>query len=265
MQTNGGNPGDFTVTDVRGSTFTVSAQSDGVSGDYYISLTTADLSAAIWPLTVTYTNNNGEISDLSGAQVLSTSGVSISNASASFDVSEAAYTQLFSTTSQVNDPRGIAFNPSGSKMFIAGTHGTSRVVEYSLSLNFDVSTASYVNYIDVSSGGMGINEGIAFNDDGTKLFVLESDYDERVKVYSLGTGFDVSTASHVRNFRVTSQESAPTGIALNPSGSKMFVVGTNDDAVVEYSLSTDFDVSTASYVREFSVAGQETSPTGVVF
>ncbi|MEP4891740.1 MAG: hypothetical protein ABJV04_17085, partial [Aliiglaciecola sp.] len=100
VQTNGGNPGDFTVTDAHGTTFAVSAQSDGVAGDYYINLTTADLSAAIWPLTVTYTNNNGEISDLSGAQVLSTSGVSISNASASFDVSEAAYTQLFSTTSQ---------------------------------------------------------------------------------------------------------------------------------------------------------------------
>ena len=47
--------------------------------------------------------------------------------------------------------------------------------------------------------------------------------------------------------------------------SKMFVVGTVGDDVNEYTLSTPFDVSTASFVDSFSVAGQETSPESVAF
>ena len=37
----------------------------------------------------------------------------------------------------------------------------------------------------------------------------------------------------------------------------MFIVGSTGDDVNEYSLSTAFDVSTASYVRIFSVQTQE--------
>ena len=39
----------------------------------------------------------------------------------------------------------------------------------------------------------------------------------------------------------------------------MFVVGDHGDDVNEYTLSTGFDVSTASFVDSFSVASQELS------
>ncbi|MEP2011452.1 MAG: T9SS type A sorting domain-containing protein [Balneola sp.] len=266
VQTNGGNPGDFTVTDAHGTTFAVSAQSDGVAGDYYINLTTADLSVALWPLTVTYNNNNGEISDMLGAQVLShTTGVSISNASGGFDISEATFTQLFSVSSQEIDPFGITFNPSGSKMFIIGLEGAD-VNEYSLNTGFDISTASFVQTFSVSGQTLAPSD-VTFNKDGTKMYVtaLSSDSDAAIYEYSLSIGFDVSTASYAQVFTVHSQEISPTGIAFNASGSKMFVVGRNEDAVVEYSLSSHFDVSTASYVQEYSVDGEDTNPTGVVF
>ncbi len=64
VQTNGGNPTDFTVTDGIGNTFGVSAQADGTAGDADIVLTVADVSTAVGDLTVTYTNNNGEITNL---------------------------------------------------------------------------------------------------------------------------------------------------------------------------------------------------------
>lgn len=66
VQTNGTNPSDFTVTDGNGTTFAVTAQADGTAGDKDIVLTVADITAAMNGLTVTYTNNNNEISDLSG-------------------------------------------------------------------------------------------------------------------------------------------------------------------------------------------------------
>ncbi|MCE7996353.1 MAG: T9SS type B sorting domain-containing protein [Roseivirga sp.] len=63
VRTNGGNPSDFTVTDGVGTTFAVTGQADGTAGDTDIVLTVADLSSAVGDLTVTYTNNNNEISD----------------------------------------------------------------------------------------------------------------------------------------------------------------------------------------------------------
>ena len=48
----------------------------------------------------------------------------------------------------------------------------------------------------------------------------------------------------------------------------MFVIGSTDDAVVEYDLSTGFDISTATYAgadEEFSVSDQDNNPFGLTF
>jgi hypothetical protein len=49
-------------------------------------------------------------------------------------------------------------------------------------------------------------------------------------------------------------------LAFNNDGTKMFIVGDTGDDVNEYTLSTGFDVSTASYSQNFSISAQETSP-----
>jgi len=79
IQTNGTNPTDFTITDAAGKTYAVSAQVDGTAGDIDIVLTVADMSAAFGALTVTYTNNNNEISDAAtGASFSETDGTGVS-------------------------------------------------------------------------------------------------------------------------------------------------------------------------------------------
>ncbi len=78
VQTNGGNPADFTVTDALGSTFAVTAQADGIAGDTDIVLTVADFSTAIGDLTITYANNNNAISDIAtGASFVETDAVGV--------------------------------------------------------------------------------------------------------------------------------------------------------------------------------------------
>ncbi|MCE7997171.1 MAG: T9SS type A sorting domain-containing protein [Roseivirga sp.] len=78
VQTNGGNPTDFVVTDALGNTFAVAAQSDGIAGDTDIVLTVTDFSNAIGDLTITYTNNNNEISDTStGSSFVETDAVGV--------------------------------------------------------------------------------------------------------------------------------------------------------------------------------------------
>jgi photosystem II stability/assembly factor-like uncharacterized protein len=182
--------------------------------------------------------------------------------STGFDVSTASFTQLFSVSSQDTAPTDIAFNNDGTKMFIVGDAGND-VNEYALSTGFDVSTASFTDSFSVA-GGDESPTGIAFNNDGTKMFIVGT-VGDRVNVYALATGFDVSTASSTIIFSVSAQETSPTGIAFNNDGTKMFIVGSSGDRVNEYWLYTGFDVSTASFTDSFSVSAQEGLPQGIAF
>jgi len=77
--------------------------------------------------------------------------------------------------------------------------------------------------------------------------------------------WDISTASYLQNFSVASQETTPSDIFFKPDGTKMYVIGYIGDDVNEYDLSTAWDISTASYLQNFSVASQETNPIGIFF
>ncbi|MDB4416863.1 beta-propeller fold lactonase family protein [bacterium] len=179
-----------------------------------------------------------------------------------FDVSTASFVQSFSVSAQEGLPRGMTFSSDGTKMFVCGTNNDS-VNEYTLSTAFDVSTASFTQNASVS-GQETAPEGIAFNTDGTKMFIVGPSGDD-VNEYTLSTAFDVSTISFVDSFSVAAQDSQPIDIAFNNDGTKMFIVGLTGRDINEYTLSTGFDVSSASFVDSFGVATQETQPTGVAF
>ena len=97
------------------------------------------------------------------------------------------------------------------------------------------------------------------------MFVLSSGSAGKVAEYTLGTGFDVSTASPVDSFSIKDQETNAQSIAFSKFGTKMFVVGNAGDDVNEYTLTTAWDVSTASFVDSFSVSGQESTPSSIWF
>jgi len=179
-----------------------------------------------------------------------------------FDVSTSSFVGSFSVAAQETEPTGVAFSTDGAKMFVVGRDGDD-VDEYTLSTPFDVSTASFVDSFSVAAQDT-FPTAVAFSSDGAKMFVL-GEADAEVNEYTLSTPFDVSTASFVDAFSVAAQETEPRGLAFSSDGTKMFVADSNGDEVNEYTLSTPFDVSTASFVTSFLVAAQETSPEGLAF
>ena len=64
---------------------------------------------------------------------------------------------------------------------------------------------------------------------------------------------------------ISAQEDNPQGIAFSSDGTKMFVIGSTEDRVNEYDLSTPFDASTLSFVDAPRIRPQENSPTGMAF
>jgi DNA-binding beta-propeller fold protein YncE len=128
--------------------------------------------------------------------------------------------------------------------------------------NFGVAAYEGVSF-DVSEQESTPND-VVFGDDGAKMYVLGATSDS-VHQYDLTVKWDLSTARFVQSFSVSSQEISPEGLAFKADGTAMYVTGTSGDDVNEYSLSTAWDVSSASYVRNFSVSGQTASPKGLFF
>ena len=183
-----------------------------------------------------------------------------------YDLGNAAYSDVsLDVSGQETRPRGMAFNTDGTKVYIVG-NDNDNVHQYSLSTAFDLNTASY-DSVSFSVASQDTNPyGMSFNADGTKMYIIGISNDSAFQ-YTLSTAFDLSTASYDSvNFSFASQEADPQEITFNNDGTKMYMVGTSGDSVYQYSLSTAFDLSTASYDSvSFSVASQEASPTSVVF
>lgn len=186
--------------------------------------------------------------------------------STAWDVSTASYDSVsFSVNSQEANPYCLRFKTDGTKMYVLGPSGDD-INEYTLSTAWDLSTTSYTQ-TSASTGSQDASpSSFFFKSDGTKVYIVGLASDA-VHQYSLSTAWDVSTLSYDSvSFSVSSQETNPFGLSFNSDGSKMYVVGNNTDNVYQYSLSTAWDVSTASYDGiSFSVNSQDTSPVDVVF
>ena len=188
-----------------------------------------------------------------------------SGATIPYQVAGTSYdSKSFSLASQDTQMRDAHFNADGTKMYANGVTANG-FYQYSLSTAYDVSTASYdsVSFLGSEDGNM---EGFCFNSDGTKIFGIGLN-NFRIYQYTLSTAFDLSTMSYSSvSLLISGQDNSPRDVGFNNDGTKMFLIGRQNDSLHQYSLSTAFDLSTASYDSvSFSVASQETNPSGFIF
>jgi len=182
-----------------------------------------------------------------------------------FDIANATYNNVnFSINAQEANVTSLAFNPSGTKMYIVG-YSSDTVFQYSLSSGFDLSTASY-NSVSFSVAGQdGQPQELAFNPSGTKMFILGQD-NGSVFQYSLSSGFDLSTASYDNVSFTLQANNYELGLAFSTDGTRFFVVNSVNRLVEQYSCSSGFDLSTASYDNvSFSVSSQDADPSALAF
>jgi uncharacterized protein YkuJ len=107
----------------------------------------------------------------------------------------------------------------------------------------------------------------SFKPDGTKMYVVGGSSDS-VYQYSLSTAWDITTVSYDnKNYDHSSEETTNGGIEFKPDGTKMYISGNLSDKVHQYTLSTAWDVSTASYdnVALSLLVGNVSQPKGVTF
>ncbi len=176
-----------------------------------------------------------------------------------FDISSATYTGNFiDVSAQVANGKlfGLVFSPDGTMMFVNElTDGTGdHLHQYSLNKSFDLSGgANFIRSADLETqtSNEAQNNGIAFNQSGTRLFMVGSAKNE-INQYTLSEGFNISTASFdggatVARFSDSSKMGDPNGITFSPSGLRMYVShiaipsGPNS-MIIEYHLPCPFNL-----------------------
>ena len=178
-----------------------------------------------------------------------------------FDVSDITHMGVGGTSIGAN-AQGLYVKSDGTKMYVTGS-SSDTVKEYTMSTAWDPTTRS-LDYALAIGTQEATATSLDFKPDGTKFYLTGTTSDS-IQEYNMTTAWDISTASHSQSFSISAQEDGPRGLRFKSDGTKMYVTGSTGDDVNEYTLSTAWDVSTASYSQNFSVASYETLPQDLFF
>jgi DNA-binding beta-propeller fold protein YncE len=178
-----------------------------------------------------------------------------------FDISSAAYQTRFALG---NEPRDLFLSPNGDKLL---TVVTSQVREHALATAWDISTASFTRSLSTATQDQ-LCEGLFISGDGAHLFVCGRG-NNAVYQYSLPYAFSLLSASYVRFFSVSAQQQSPQAVFFRDNGLRMYVAGAStagatSNRVHEYTLSTAWNISTASYSR-LKDLNEVSTPVGLWF
>ena len=181
-----------------------------------------------------------------------------------FDISTRTYDgdDSYDLDDKEGAPTSVKFNNDGTKMYMLGF--SQDIHEYSLPA-FDVSEASFEQSKTLTEITNLKPKDLEFNSDGTKMFIFDT---SNIYVYTLSTAFDISTASYDNYaFSTADYETGLKAFDFSDDGKVMIILGNVDDTFHEYYLSTGFDLTTASHVSSFALAGAffDQQPKGMAF
>ena len=189
--------------------------------------------------------------------------------STAFDISTATKnSNEYLHLSEQIDAKDIKFNSDGTKLFLAGTDD-QEINEYNLSTAYNVSTSVHQNTYFNGDGLEFI--AIAFDTNGTKLFIYDGTGTDSIKQYSLGSPFDLSNAVLQKEYTGTNNKTLakingnPQGLAFSSDGTKMFVTGKSVDKIKEFTLSTPFDLSNVTLGGGYDLSDEIDEPSGIAF
>lgn len=153
--------------------------------------------------------------------------------STAWDVTTATFsTSLNIGGSTSNGVETCFFKPDGTKVYIARVSGTTSITEHNLSTAWDISTATFFQ----ETSSISLTGGIYIRPNGTELFTSLDGSSATIAKYSLLTPWDISTASLSQNINIASRDNIPEDLFFRRDGKKMYVLGDQNNVVLEYDL-----------------------------
>lgn len=184
--------------------------------------------------------------------------------STAWDVTTAVFSVSYSTSAQTSFPYEMTFSPDGTRMFIQNGAGT--IFSYTLSTAWLVTSATYDSKsFALPSAGPG-GSGLAFSPDGQTL-VMSGYSSSGMTQYALSTAWDITTTYFPGDrIKLTSTDSSsPRGITFSPDGANMYFGGDVNNTIYRYTLSTPWEVRTATSLSSKSISAQDVSPVDLEF
>jgi DNA-binding beta-propeller fold protein YncE len=167
-----------------------------------------------------------------------------------WDLDEAT---LLTDLSLPKNGQSVTLSSDGTFLYVGS--GRYYIYQYMLSVAWDISTATLSNTIDLFSQGYEeFPNGLYISPDGTRFFQLGADKDS-VEHFSLATTWDITTASFVQEFYIGSKDIVPSGLHISDDGLHLYTSSFIYDCVYQWTMTTPWDLSTASFVYKFDLSG----------
>jgi len=178
------------------------------------------------------------------------------------DVSLSKYSgDSFSITPQDAAPHGFCFSQGGRYLFTTGD-ATDSIYRYTMDNPYDLTTAVLSDSVDVSLWAAKPFD-VHVSGDGLRYWVLDADLG-RVVECSMDAPFQLAGSTD-EYFEDVIQDAVPQGFAFKPDGTAVYVVGTGNDNIEQYPLSTPWDITTMSGISRVDVSTGISNPTSITF
>ena len=128
-----------------------------------------------------------------------------------------ALTTTATNTINPGGARNLFFKPDGTRYFCTNITSTTAVDTFDLSTPWDISTALDASITLATAATTAIG-GLSLSDDGKFLFACSAGVDDKIWCYSLGTAWDVSSATFLGFLSIlTPSTNVPVAIFVHPS------------------------------------------------
>jgi hypothetical protein len=183
------------------------------------------------------------------------------NLSESWKVSTVSLVYQLDVSVDFSYTTGIEFKPDGTLMYVTGGLGVDyKIITYSLSTAWDLSTATKLSEISIVSPG-----GIRFKPDGTSAFILDFSNPDLIREFSIASPWDLLTRGPiVRTLNITTPtgDSDILGFSFNSDGTKLFVTSEGSSSIHEFNLDA-WRIDTAVFSYSFFVGDRLASPSDI--
>lgn len=152
---------------------------------------------------------------------------------------------------------GLALFNDGEKIWVDRGGSTRRIVEYTLSPAGDITSASFTANNLYYGSNVTNCVGLNLCNSGSNLVMCDNS-DDYVWEYALNTPGSLTGGGSWRSKVTTgAQGTAVRGVVYNSDGTKLYVAKSNGKLVEQWSCSTAFNVSTATYDSVYVSLGAE--------
>jgi hypothetical protein len=168
-----------------------------------------------------------------------------------YKVDTLSYLESLDVSAEETTPTSLFVKADGTKIYVVGTDSTS-VHQYDLSTGWNLSTASFVDSIDISSQDTQPH-GLFFKPDGTKMYIL-GQQNTRIYEYNLGTAWDITTATYSQQLSISANVPKPTSIKMTSDGNTLYVLDSVHDSISKFNLSSSWNITSAAYADEVDIS-----------